>query len=330
LLNKKQYKNFVQRLLPAGINNFVSISATLIILASCAHHNDTVGYYKVGNPYKIGGKTYVPKEQPDYDEVGVASWYGPDFHKKQTANGGTFDQTTLTAAHRTLPLPCMVRVTNLRNNKTLIVMVNDRGPFAKDRILDVSERAAEILGFKNAGSTKVRVEYLPGQTKRLLADMPESKKKALLANKSKSGKDLAITDSPAAPIITSASSLATPKITSVQINAANDIKEIKPIADSEKTNLEPTPKAIQAAEKIEEINSEAHYVQAGLYSVADNAKRVEKNLASLGAVNVTPVKFKEKQLYKVTIGPIIDKKIAELTLKKAITLGHPDAMLITK
>ena len=118
------------------------------------------GVYKVGNPYQIGDTWYYPREQPDYDETGVASWYGPTFYGHPTADGEIYDAQALTAAHRTLPLPVNVRVTNLENGKSLIVRVNDRGPFAKGRIIDVSERAAKLLGFYDSGTAKVRVTYV--------------------------------------------------------------------------------------------------------------------------------------------------------------------------
>lgn len=131
------------------------------------------GYYKIGQPYKIGDKWFYPKEQPAYNQTGIASWYGSDFHGKKTANGDTFDKYAITGAHNTLPLPSMVRVTNLENDKTLIVMVNDRGPFSKGRIIDLSERAAELLGFKQKGVANVRVQFLPGQTQRLISNLPK-------------------------------------------------------------------------------------------------------------------------------------------------------------
>ena len=106
-----------------------------------------VGVYKVGQPYQIDGTWYTPEIDEEYEESGVASWYGPGFHKKLTANGDKFDQHALTAAHRTLPMPSMVRVTNEDNGRSLVVMVNDRGPFSKGRIIDLSERAADILDF---------------------------------------------------------------------------------------------------------------------------------------------------------------------------------------
>ncbi len=117
------------------------------------------GYYKVGKPYEINGQRYRPRVNPHYVETGVASWYGPGFHGKKTANGETFDMNLLSAAHRTLPMPVYVRVTNLENGRKLIVRVNDRGPFAKDRVIDLSRRAAQLLGFLKQGTARVELRY---------------------------------------------------------------------------------------------------------------------------------------------------------------------------
>lgn len=119
------------------------------------------GHYKVGEPYQVYGRWYYPAEQPDYDSDGVASWYGPGFHGLRTANGEVFDQNALSAAHTTLPMPSFVRVTNLENGRSLVLRVNDRGPFVDDRIIDVSRRAAQLLGFMNQGTAHVRVEAVP-------------------------------------------------------------------------------------------------------------------------------------------------------------------------
>lgn len=118
------------------------------------------GNYKVGKPYKVAGKTYVPAEDPDYVAEGIASWYGRDFHGRKTANGEVFDMTSISAAHRTLPMPSYVRVTNLRNQRSIIVRVNNRGPYVAGRVLDVSYRTAELLGFAKFGVARVRVEYV--------------------------------------------------------------------------------------------------------------------------------------------------------------------------
>jgi rare lipoprotein A len=118
------------------------------------------GRYHVGKPYVIAGVTYHPKEDPNYRASGIASWYGDAFHGRLTSNGEIFDMRSITAAHPTLPLPSYVRVTNLTNGKSLIVRVNDRGPFHASRVIDVSVRAADLLGFKHKGTERVRVEYI--------------------------------------------------------------------------------------------------------------------------------------------------------------------------
>jgi len=118
------------------------------------------GTYRVGKPYTVGGRIYVPEEDSTYREEGMASWYGDDFHGRLTANGEVFDMASLTAAHPTLPMPCYARVTNLGNGKSLIVRVNDRGPYHGNRLIDVSNKAAELLEFKGNGVARVRVEYV--------------------------------------------------------------------------------------------------------------------------------------------------------------------------
>lgn len=118
------------------------------------------GTYRVGQPYWVAGRVYVPQENVNYREIGQASWYGDDFHGRLTANGEIFDMTGLSAAHPTLPMPCYARVTNLYNGRSLVVRVNDRGPYAADRLIDVSHRAAELLDFKSRGTARVRVEYV--------------------------------------------------------------------------------------------------------------------------------------------------------------------------
>jgi rare lipoprotein A len=150
------------------------VGAAALIAGACAEtslvshavktvmdEDDAQGHYKVGEPYQVYGRWYYPAEQPDYDSEGVASWYGPGFHGLRTANGEVFDQNALSAAHTTLPMPSFVRVTNLQNGRSLVLRVNDRGPFVDDRIIDVSRRAAQLLGFMNQGTAHVRVEAVP-------------------------------------------------------------------------------------------------------------------------------------------------------------------------
>ncbi|HEX9702377.1 MAG TPA: septal ring lytic transglycosylase RlpA family protein, partial [Rhodospirillales bacterium] len=127
--------------------------------------------YKIGEPYQIQGTWYYPTEDYRYDETGVASWYGAQFHGRNTANGEVYDMNTLTAAHRTLPLPSFVRVTNLENGRSLILRVNDRGPFARGRIIDISRRGAQLLGFHDNGTARVRVQIMADQSRAIASRM---------------------------------------------------------------------------------------------------------------------------------------------------------------
>ena len=118
------------------------------------------GTYRVGKPYMVGGRTYSPEENAGYSAEGIASWYGQDFHGRQTANGEVYDMQSISAAHPTLPIPSYARVTNLANQRSIIVRVNDRGPYHAGRLIDVSVRAARLLGFQENGTARVRVDYV--------------------------------------------------------------------------------------------------------------------------------------------------------------------------
>jgi len=118
------------------------------------------GVYRVGKPYTVAGRVYVPEENIDYSAVGLASWYGDDFHGRYTANGEVFDMNAISAAHPTLPLPSYVRVTNLANHRSIMVRVNDRGPYTGNRVIDLSVRTAKLLGFYGHGVARVKVEYV--------------------------------------------------------------------------------------------------------------------------------------------------------------------------
>lgn len=170
----------------------MAVVAAVLILSGCGDDKTRIpanapGYVKgkavhptikIGKPYRIGWKKYYPEYDPDYDEEGIASWYGPNFHGKMTANGETFNQWAMTAAHPTLPMPSMVRVTDVKTGKSIVVRINDRGPFAEDRIIDLSRGAAEALGTRARGLAKVRVEYLREETEAYIAKLqlkkPES------------------------------------------------------------------------------------------------------------------------------------------------------------
>lgn len=135
------------------------VSASRRVATAGTHIPKGGGHYKVGAPYQVGGRWYNPREQPDYDRIGVASWYGRDFHGRKTANGEIFDMHALTAAHPTLPMPSYAYVTNLANDRTILVRINDRGPYVGQRMIDLSRESARVLGLLSGGTGRVRVRY---------------------------------------------------------------------------------------------------------------------------------------------------------------------------
>jgi rare lipoprotein A len=139
------------------------------------------GVYRVGAPYQVAGTEYSPFSRPDYTATGMASWYGDEFHGRLTANGEVYDRNALSAAHPTLPLPSYVRVTNVTNGRSIVVRVNDRGPFSRSRLIDVSARTADVLGFRRAGVARVKVDYIG------VASLKGSDDRKLLATYSTNG-----------------------------------------------------------------------------------------------------------------------------------------------
>ncbi|MGH6898055.1 MAG: septal ring lytic transglycosylase RlpA family protein, partial [Geminicoccaceae bacterium] len=142
------------------VRSIVMLGLVLIAVAGCSSSPPLQGTYKLGQPYQIQGRWYYPEYDPDYDRIGIASWYGEPFHGRATANGEIFDLDVVTAAHPTLPLPSLVRVTNLDNRREMVIRVNDRGPFIGDRIIDLSQEAARQLGFEQHGLAPVRVQFV--------------------------------------------------------------------------------------------------------------------------------------------------------------------------
>lgn len=151
--------------------------------------------YKLGAPYSVGGVWYVPREDQGYDRNGAGSWYGADFHGRSTANGEIYNMNALTAAHPTLPLPSYVTVTNLANNRTVLLRVNDRGPYVAGRIIDLSRAAARALGYEQSGTAPVRVRYAG----RAPLDGNDSRERQFLAAQPWAGGQIAAAQSPAKP-----------------------------------------------------------------------------------------------------------------------------------
>ncbi len=244
----------------------------------------TQGRYKVGKPYQIAGNWYYPKEDYEYVETGIASWYGPGFHGKPTANGETFDRYRISAAHRTLPLPSVVQVTNLENGRSLKVRVNDRGPFSKNRIIDLSERAAKLLGFKRQGTAKVRVEILPAESRRL----------EIFANRGE--EEVA----PAVPL----ESVAVESLESSG-ELANSNK-VSPGTIQRAELPTPTPLDLDSKPKLtrERVRSSDIWIQVGAFARKYNAMRLKARLSSLAMAHVSEVKVGDATLFRVRLGPI--------------------------
>ncbi len=247
------------------------------------------GKYKIGNPYVVDGKRYYPKKNLNYDEKGIASWYGPKFHGKLTANGEIFNQYKLTAAHKTLPIPSAVKVTNLKNNKSLIVRINDRGPFVNDRIIDLSYQSAKRLNLLKSGKGFVRVQLLRSESLML----------EKLAKKGQFPEIDEITKRTTPPINqVSHSKVSIKKIgeTNLVVNSENEFKEKKTIGQ-----IEDVQKKVQALK----INGKSYkiWIQIASFSNKKSAYILKTKFNTIKNINVNRANLKGKFFYRVRVGP---------------------------
>lgn len=276
----------------------------------------TQGTFKVGKPYVVQGTTYYPKENYNLVETGIASWYGPGFHGGKTASGEEFNTNELTAAHRTLQLPSLVRVTNLENGRSVIVRVNDRGPFARGRVMDVSSRAADLLGFKGKGTARVKLEVLPQESLRIA----EMAKRGVNTR----GTELAMNNpgyTPAAANIPSGEAVGTAQPVMAEPLATN--QPVVPMHTASDGTLMPDPVVVQMP-----VHPTSIYVQAGAFGIYENAERMRQKLASLGAVNIQQALVGGKQLYRVRVGPINDVESADAMLNRVVAQGQNKAIIV--
>jgi rare lipoprotein A len=294
------------------------------------------GAYKVGKPYLIDGQEYYPQENFEYTEVGIASWYGPGFHGKQTANGERYDQNELTAAHRTLQMPSLVRVTNLDNGRSVVLRVNDRGPYSKGRIIDVSSRAADLLAFKGKGTAKVRVETLPAESRRIAEDAR--------AGKDTRGYEIALNGNPRPaqpnqPVTLYPSQTAV----SVQTAGAPDTMGAAQVASVQSVpldpaRLQPVPGHITQDGRFmpDPVVTQglavrtSTYVQAGAFSDSANAQRLSQQLSASGNTNVYPANVGGKSFYRVRVGPFQNVAEADAALGQILSKGINNAMIVVE
>lgn len=295
--------------------------------------------YKVGTPYQIAGTWYTPAEDFDYVETGVASWYGPDFHGKATANGEVYDMNDLTAAHRTLPMPSVVRVTNMENGRSLVLRVNDRGPFARNRIIDVSRRGAQLLGFESQGTARVRVEILPEESiamRDAILGGQGGGRVVVAASTPATVEEAAprVSASPAAPVV--AVDMAPTPLIDIQAPPPAPPPGPAPsrvIANAPGSTMiagavapiRPTPPAAAAGSA---PSGDQPYIQAGAFSSLDNARSLEARLQGFGATVVQPVETASGRLFRVRIGPLDSAATAAGLLPRVHAAGHRQAVVV--
>ena len=282
------------------------------------------GLYKIGNPYEINGIWYYPKVDYDYVETGIASWSGPKFHNKKTANGEIFDMNDVSAAHRTLPMPSLVRVTNLKTGRAINVRINDRGPFAHGRIIDLSRRAAQLLGFERAGTAPVRVEILA----------PESRQLAYRAQNLRGGTGRIEPKKPeSAPTVSvTSSTLPPPNGAKVAKPPSADFK-VAPVraAPARTGRSQATLAIVDEKVTIQPVSPDPKiFVQAGAFSQFQNAHKVRAVLKQLGPTNITQIDVDKRPLFRVRIGPLSSVEVADQILANVIKAGYPDAATVVE
>lgn len=260
------------------------------------------GVYKIGERYEVAGVWYSPRADPGYSQTGIASWYGRPFHGQRTANGEIYDMNAMTAAHKTLPMPSFVRVTNLENGRALILRVNDRGPFVNGRIIDVSRRAAQLLGFSEKGIARIHVQIVDGPSENLLA--------ARAANPA-GGFEIAVAAAPRP---------------AVAVDALPPPPGIDAAPALEASNL--AGLGFEPAVTLFEVAATELYIQAGAFAIYDSANSLRAGMEYLGRTSVSSINAEGRQLYRVRIGPIDSVPRADAILAVVIGLGHTEARIV--
>ncbi len=259
--------------------------------------------YKLGEPYVIAGVRYFPRFDPNYNETGIASWYGEPFHGRDTANGERYDMNELTAAHKTMPMPSTVRVTNLDNGRELTLRVNDRGPFVDGRIIDISRRGAQLLGFYRKGTANVRVEFVEFAPLTVVAKRGDDRLQRMDA-----AEVVAIESEPIAD---------RPEITSQYLDS--------PVAESEFGDGGGDTLASTAASG---TTLDGVFVQVGAFAERANAVRLAGRLSGISSSVIAAANIGGRTLYRVRLGPIATMEQADRLLARTVEAGYDDARLI--
>ena len=263
--------------------------------------------YKIGDPYSVDNKWYYPERDLRYDETGIASWYGDEFAGRLTANGEIFDPKLVSAAHKTLPMPSVVRVTNLENGKSLVVRLNDRGPFVAGRIIDLSREAAKRLGFLKTGIAKVRVQILAEQSLAMERDAKNNKFPQLVANET-----MPPVEADNLPRV----SLNASTTRNIQNETAKRTSAIELLAQSRIGEIIEVP-----------VTKTNIWVQIGAFYNKESANFVlEQYIKTQGLVSESL--HNGKPIYKARLGPITTVKDADLILSEVLEFGFEGAHII--
>lgn len=289
----------------------------------------SVGTFKVGNAYNIQGKRYNPTETYNMTEVGLASWYGPGFNGKKTANGEIFDKDELTAAHRTIQLPSICKVTNLENGRSIIVRVNDRGPFAKERIMDLSERAATLLGYKNKGTAKIKIEVLADASREVasIAKTGRSTKGYEIAYNENNGQALSSVPVPSAKPQMATTQVA---INNAPVYATTDTMQVANVAS---VQIEPLDDVIQGVSNpaIRNVPLTGNvFVQAGSFSQEANALQYRDQMEKWAPSRVYMTRVNNQSFYRVRLGPFENEMQARQIMAALNEGGNQQAVIVAE
>lgn len=288
---------------------------------------------KVGSPYVIQGRTYVPAVDKRYSEIGVASWYGPKFHGKPTANGEMFDMNALTAAHRTLPLPSIAQVTNLENGRKVNVRINDRGPFSKDRIIDLSRAAAKQLGFIEQGTARVKVRYLREADlevallrlgdQRAIRDLEKELRNARRVASVDSGTKAVASDDPVSELIARNLADTAPSADNGADNGAGTgVGNGAGTGAGTGADILPTPRG-------REQRQFPYRIQIGAYSDLNRAEQVRLGLGNNVPVDTDQIRSPTGQrLYRVLAGGFDRESEASAYLRSVQAAGYVHAWVV--
>lgn len=297
----------------------MKLGATGVKSIQRAGESGSRGLYKVGDPYQINGVWYYPAENYQYNETGIASFYGGersgiDFHGRRTANGEVYDMSSLTAAHQTLPMPSLVRVTNLDNGRQMVLRVNDRGPFVAGRIIDVSRRSAQLLGFEQRGTARVQVEVLADESRQLKAELtgraPPSGETVAAAPRTGVSSD-ALPPPSGSRVATAGAPLPPPSQTLPAPPPASGGRAAAPpppapitTASAQVAALPPEAQARAVPTLVQTpVRPTTLWIQAGAFTSYENAAKLGARLQTYGTTQITQVQSGTQQLYRVRVGP---------------------------